>query len=79
MSIRLPMFSSYIYADHYISTSRDDLTAVISHQYVDTHASSQGQIDVLLRTVSKLGSAQRLLPGRQVQQEQHGAAGQVVQ
>lgn len=51
----------------------------VSHQHSDSNAPSQGEADVLLRSVSELRRAERLLPGRQVQQEQHRAARQVVQ
>ena len=50
-----------------------------SHQHTDADAPTQGQADVLLRPLPELRHLESLLPGREVQQEQHGAAGQVVQ
>jgi len=52
---------------------------VLLHQYIDADAPAQGQAHVLLRPLPELRCAQRLLSRRQVQQEQHRAAGQVVQ
>jgi len=50
-----------------------------SHQYPDADASAQGEAHVLLRALPELRHLEGILPRRQVQQEQHGAARQVVQ
>ena len=52
---------------------------VYLHQYPDADAPTQGEADVLLRALSKLSRAERLLSRCQVQQKQHCSAGQVVQ
>lgn len=44
----------------------------------DADAPPQSQADVLLGAVPQLCGAQDVLPGHQVQQEQHGTASQVV-
>lgn len=45
---------------------------------IDPDAPAQGEADVLLGAVPQLGRPQDVLPGHQVQQEQHRPAGQVV-
>lgn len=46
--------------------------------YIDTDAPAQGQADVLLGALSQLRGAQDVLPGHQVQQEQHSTIGEMV-
>ena len=46
--------------------------------YSDPNASEEGQADVLLGALPLLRHHQDVLPGHQVQQEQHCPAGQVV-
>ena len=46
--------------------------------YPDPDASEEGQADVLLGALPLLRHPQDVLPRHQVQQEQHGPAGQVV-
>lgn len=46
--------------------------------YIDTDAPAQGEADVLLGPVPEFAGAEDVLPGHQVQQEQHGAAGEMV-
>jgi len=50
-----------------------------SHQHSDADAPAEGQADVLLRSLPEFRHLESLLPGCQVQQKQHCAAGQVVQ
>ena len=50
-----------------------------SHQYTDADALTQSQAHVFLRSLPELRHLESLLPGCEVQQEQHGAARQVVQ
>lgn len=68
---------------HYISFSFSRNLAkcfLNSRALVDTdaHASKEGQTHVLLGTVSQLGGPQNVLPGHQIQQEQHCPTRQMV-
>ena len=46
--------------------------------YPDPNAPSQGQADVLLGSIPVVSHPKDVLPGHQVQQEQHRAASQMV-
>ena len=48
-------------------------------QHADTDAPAKSQTDVFLRPVSKFRHLESLLPGRTIQQEQHGPTYQMVQ
>ena len=58
--------------------SRRLLHVRVTQLYPDPDASEEGQADVLLGALPLLRHPQDVLPRHQVQQEQHGPAGQVV-
>ena len=62
-----------------ITVNAMTLTPDLSDQHADPDAPAQSEADVLLRALPKLLHPEGLLPRCQVQQEQHGAARQVVQ
>lgn len=55
------------------------MTLTCLHQYFDPYAPEEGQTDVLLRTISKFRHFESVLPGCQIQQEQHCATREMVQ